>query len=204
MGLATILSSAQTSIQVQTHNVVSLDEQFTVSFVIEGNRPTEFEWEPGDGFNLLWGPQQGRSSSVQIINGKRTESSQTTYSYVLRPVKEGRFTLPKARAVVGGKEIFSSETSVEVLGGGSSDAADNRQSSTQQSSTQQSSSARPSQESAGQDVFLVLSLDRRNVVVGEPIKAVLKLYQRADIAGFEGAFLQFHDHHAVQLAVEEQ
>lgn len=187
MSLATILSSAQTSIQVQTHNVVSLDEQFTVSFVIEGNRPTEFEWEPGEGFNLLWGPQQGRSSSVQIINGKRTESSQTTYSYVLRPVKEGRFTLPKARAVVGGKEIFSSETSVEVLGGTSSDAADDRQSSTQQSSTQQSTSARPSQESSGQDVFLVLSLDRRNVVVGEPIKAVLKLYQRADIAGFEGA-----------------
>lgn len=181
MGLATILSSAQTSIQVQTHNVVALDEQFTVSFVIEGSRPTDFEWEPGEGFNLLWGPQQGRSSSVQIVNGKRTESSQTTYSYVLRPVKEGKFTIPQARAIVGGKEIFSSETSVEVIGGSASDASDARQSS------QQSTSTRPSREASGQDVFLDLSLDRRNVVVGEPIKAVLKLYQRADIAGFEGA-----------------
>ena len=78
LGLMSILASAQTSIQVQTHNVVALDEQFTVSFVIDGSRPTEFDWEPGDDFNLLWGPQQGRSSSVQIINGKRTESSQTT------------------------------------------------------------------------------------------------------------------------------
>ena len=71
MGLMTILSSAQTSIQVQAHDVVTADEQFTVSFVIEGNRPEEFDWDPGDDFNLVWGPQQGRSSSVQIINGKR-------------------------------------------------------------------------------------------------------------------------------------
>lgn len=174
MSVMSVWASAQTSIQVQTHNVVSLDEQFTVSFVIEGNRPSEFEWEPGEDFNLLWGPQQGRSSSVQIINGKRTESSQTTYSYVLKPIKAGSFTLPKARAVVGGKEIFSSNAKVEVVGSGAA--------STQKSTTQSASTA-----DSGQDVFMVLSLDRTNVVVGEPIKAVLKLYQRTDIVGFEGA-----------------
>ena len=53
MSVMSVWASAQTSIQVQTHNVVSLDEQFTVSFVIEGNRPSEFEWEPGEDFNLL-------------------------------------------------------------------------------------------------------------------------------------------------------
>lgn len=168
-GLMSIVASAQTSIQVQTHNVVSLDEQFTVAFVIEGQSPSEFTWEPSDDFNLLWGPQQGRSSSVQIINGKRTESSQTTYSYILRPTKVGKYTLPKARAVVGGKEIFSSAANVEVVSG-------------EEASTQSTTSA-----NSGQEVFMVLSLDKTNVVVGEPIKAVLKLYQRADIAGFEGA-----------------
>ena len=177
MSLMTILSSAQNSIQVQAHDVVTSDEQFTVSFVIEGKSPSDFEWEPGDDFELLWGPQQGRSSSVQIINGKRTESSQTTYSYVLRPVKPGKFTLPKARAVVGDKEIFSPSQSIEVLDNGSS-------SDTSSLNTKTSSS---SSEAAGQDVFLVLSLDRSNVVVGEPIKAVLKLYQKTNIVGFEGA-----------------
>ena len=80
MSLVAVVSSAQTKIQVLVHNVVALDEQFTVSFVIEGDRPSDFQWEPGDDFDLLWGPQQGRSSSVQIINGKKTESSQTTYT----------------------------------------------------------------------------------------------------------------------------
>ena len=179
MSLMAFVSLAQTSIQVQVHDVVTADEQFTVSFVIEGDRPDSFEWEAGDDFELLWGPQQGRSSSVQIINGKRTESSQTTYSYVLRPIKTGKFTLPQASAVIDGKKIFSKAASVEVLGGGSSSASDSKQSSTQGAS----SAAVPS----GQDIFLVLSLDKNNVVVGEPIKAVLKLYQRTNIAGFEGA-----------------
>ena len=179
MSLMAFAASAQTSIQVQVHDVVTMDEQFTVSFVVEGNRPSDFEWESGDDFELLWGPQQGRSSSVQIINGKRTESSQTTYSYILRPVKKGKFTLPKARAVVDGKEIFSKPVSVEVLGGGSSDA--------QQSSSQGGASKNVRADASGQEIFLVLTLDKTNVVVGEPIKAVLKLYQKTNIAGFEGA-----------------
>ena len=57
MSLMTFLSSAQTSIQVQVHDVVTSDEQFTVSFVIDGSRPSDFEWGPGDDFELLWGPQ---------------------------------------------------------------------------------------------------------------------------------------------------
>ena len=118
MSLMAVLASAQTKIQVQVHNVVALDEQFTVSFVIEGDRPSEFEWEPGEDFDLLWGPQQGRSSNIQIINGKKTEYSQTTYTYILRPIKAGKFTLAKARAQVKGKEIFSTPTTIEVVGEG--------------------------------------------------------------------------------------
>ena len=43
---------AQTSIQVQSHKVVSIDEQFNVTFVIEGAKPTDFSWEPGADFDL--------------------------------------------------------------------------------------------------------------------------------------------------------
>ena len=36
-----------------------------------------------------------------------------------------------------------------------------------------------------EDIFLTLDLSRTNVVVGEPITATLKLYQRVNVAGFE-------------------
>lgn len=183
MVLSVMAAAAQTSIQVQTHNVVAADEQFNVTFIIEGEaKITDFSWEPGEDFQLLWGPQQGRSSSVQIINGKTTKSVQTTYSYVLRPVKTGKFTIASATAKVKGKDIHSDPVSIEVVAGSSS-AAQNSQSSSQ--------NGRPVQRQTGtvqdDEIFLNVSLSRSNVVVGEPIIAVVKLYQRVNVAGFESA-----------------
>lgn len=183
--MSALVAFAQTSIQVQSHKVVSVDEQFNVTFVIEGAKPTDFNWEPGDDFMLVWGPQQGRSTSVQIMNGKRTESSQTTYSYILKPLKAGKYTLPKASAKVKGNEIYSETYTIEVVSSGSSSSS----SSGQQSS--QSQTRQPSQAQQGvisdSDLFLRLSLSRSDVVVGEPVVATIKLYQRTNISGFESA-----------------
>ena len=185
MALSAVLAHAQTGIQVQTHNVVALDEQFNVTFIIEGSKPSSFSWEPGEDFVLVWGPQQGRSTSVQIINGKRTESSQTTYSYILKPVKAGKFTLAKASAKVKGDEIFSQEQTIEVVASGSSSSSGQSASSGQSQSAQ----ARPSQQGviSDNDIFMNISLSRTNVVLGEPITATVKLYQRVNISGFESA-----------------
>ena len=179
--LSAIISYAQTSIQVQAHKVVSIDEQFNVTFVIEGAKPSDFSWDPGSDFDLVWGPQQGRSTSIQIINGKRTESTQTTYSYILRPLKTGKFTLAKASAKVKGNEIYSTSHAIEVVSSGSSSGQSSKPS--QGQSSNQSSQRGNISDS---DLFLRLSLNRSDVVVGEPVIATVKLYQRVNIAGFEG------------------
>ena len=184
LSLSAVAVYAQTSIQVQAHKVVSIDEQFNVTFVIEGAKPTDFSWDPGADFDLVWGPQQGRSTSVQIINGKRTESSQTTYSYILRPLKTGKFTLAKASAKVKGSEIYSTPHAIEVVSSGTSSG----QSSQSSQSSQNQSSSKPTQQGtiSDSDLFLRLSLNRSDVVVGEPVIATIKLYQKVNIAGFEG------------------
>lgn len=185
VGLSAVAAAAQTSIQVQTHNVVAADEQFNVTFIIEGEgKITDFVWEAGSDFQLLWGPQQGRSSSMQIINGKTTKSVQTTYSYVLRPVKTGKFTISRASAKVKGKEIYSDPVSIEVVAGSSSGSSQGSQSSSQTRPSQRQSQTGVVQDD---DIFLDVSLSRSNVVVGEPIIAVVKLYQRVNVAGFESA-----------------
>ena len=185
MALATVLAYAQTEIEVQVHNVVAEDEQFNVTFVIEGEaKSSDFAWSPGDDFQLLWGPQQGRSTSVQMINGKTTRSVQTTYSYVLRPVKTGKFTIARAVAKVKGQEIHSEPVTIEVVASGSS-------SSSQRPAQPSSQSSQPRQSATGNvqddDIFLTVNLSRTNVVVGEPVTAVIKLYQRVNVAGFESA-----------------
>ena len=185
MTLAAAVAFAQTDIKVQVHNVVAADEQFNVTFIIEGEgKISDFEWQPGSDFQLLWGPQQGRSTSMQIINGKTTKSVQTTYSYVLRPTGQGKFTLPRASANVKGQTIYSKSASIEVVASKSSSSSSRSQSSAAPQAQQ------PPRSSTGvvsdDDVFLTVTLSRSNVVVGEPITATIKLYQRVNIVGFEG------------------
>ncbi len=172
---------AQTRIRVEAPNVVAADEQFNVTFIIEGeDNPTDFQWSPGSDFQVLWGPQSGRSTSVQIMNGKRTKSVQSTYTYVLRPSGTGKFTLNPATAKVKGNEISSEPYAIQVAASGAA-------SSSRQPQQQSGQSARQPQNVGVQDgdIFLKMDLSRNKVVVGEPVIATLKLYQRVNIAGFE-------------------
>ena len=178
--LAALSLSAQNTIRVEAPNLVASDEQFNVTFIIEGeNQASDFSWSQGDDFQLMWGPQRGSSTSIQIINGKRSKSSQSTYTYILIPRKTGTLTLPAASAVIKGRTITSSPVKIEVVG-------QNASSSSHSSSTSSSSSERTGDVN-NQDIFMRLSLSRTKVVVGEPVTATLKLYQKVNIAGFENA-----------------
>lgn len=181
---AAVSLSAQTSMRVEAPNVVAADEQFNVTFILEGDdSPSDFQWSQGDDFQLVWGPQEGRSTSVQIINGKKSRSSQCTYTYILMPKKTGTFTLPRATAKVKGKEITSSGVTIEVVSDSSSGSGNG-------SRPASSAGGASSDNVTGiqdEDIFLRLTLSRTKVVVGEPITATLKLYQRVNIAGFEDA-----------------
>lgn len=165
---------AQNDIQVQAPEVVGCSEQFNVVFTVEGEKPSDFNWQPSSEFNVLWGPQAGTSTSVTIINGKTTRSTTTSYTYVIEITQEGNYSIPAASAKVKGRTITSSARSIRVV--------------------QSSGSSRPqgtsgSQASSGNvdsgDLFLRMSVSKRNVVVGEPVTVEIKLYQRANVAGFE-------------------
>ncbi|MBO7076900.1 MAG: BatD family protein [Bacteroidales bacterium] len=186
--LCALAAFAQTTIKVQAPNLVGVNEQFNVTFIISGeDRPSDFRWEPGSDFQLVWGPQRGTSTSVNIINGKSTRTSQTTYTYILLPKNTGRFQLAAAEATVKGVRLVSNRPTIEVVTDG---AAAQGQSQPQQG---QSGQGRSQQGSAqigtvsADDMFLRLTLSKRNVMVGETVTATLKLYQRVNIAGFEDA-----------------
>ena len=186
--LATVVQAySQNHIRVEAPDVVAVDEQFNVTFIIEGeNNPSDFTWSEGDNFQLVWGPQKGTSTSIQIINGKRSTSHQTTFTYILMPKSTGTFSIPAASASIKGDKIYSSPVSVQVVSNGSSQGGAS-QSSGQSSGGASSQPVQTTGEIQGGDLFLNLSLSRKEVVLGEPITATLKLYQRVDIAGFENA-----------------
>lgn len=184
--MAAHAAMAQDVIKVQVPNMVAVDEQFNLTFIIEGDdSPSDFTWEPGSGFKLVWGPQKGKSSSFSSINGKTSRSVQTTFTYILMPKEKGKFTIPAASAQVKKKTITSSPVSIEVVSNGASSSQG--QASQGGQSRQEGQSAASTGDISTSDLFLRLSLSRSSVVVGEPVTATLKLYQRVNIAGFEDA-----------------
>ena len=186
---ATLAAFAQSTIKVEAPNLVSLDEQFRVAFVIEGeSKPKDFQWSAGEDFQLVWGPQRGSSTSISMVNGKTTKTVQNTYTYILMPKKAGSFRLQSASATVDGNTITSRAASIEVVSGGAQQLP---QTSPSQSGGQGQPQAQQSAERprSGADIFMGFSLSKTSAVIGEPITAVLKLYkqQRTSLAGFEGA-----------------
>jgi len=174
---------AQSSIRVEVHNIVELSERFNVVFIVEGEHaPSDFDWSAGDDFSVVWGPQKGSSTSIQMVNGKTTRSSQTSYTYILQARKTGTFTIPAATAKVRGNQIQSRPVSIQVVDNGSRDSAqaddDDAPAGSRSSSSSQSSEA---------DIFMRLTLSRSSVVVGEPVTATLKIYHRTNLVGFENA-----------------
>lgn len=166
---------AQDKIEVQVPNLVGLDEQFNVTFVIEGAAPSSFSWDPGEDFQLVWGPQKGTMRTYSNSNGNTSSSSQTTYTYILLPKNVGKFSIAAAHAKVKGKDISSEPKELEVV-------ADNSRQQ-DQGSTQEGAAATGSVSS--DDIFLSFDLSKKNVMVGETITATLKLYQRVNLVGFE-------------------
>lgn len=185
--IAIFQMSAQNVIRVEAPDVVAVNEQFNVTFIIEGEKsPSDFHWSEGDDFQLVWGPQKGSSSSIQIINGKRSSSHQTTFTYILIPKATGTFQLPVATALLSGDRISSTQASIQVVSDGASSSQSSGKNGGKSSGGGQTSST-GSGEISSNDLFMRLSLSRTEVVIGEPITATLKIYQRANVVGFENA-----------------
>ncbi len=179
LAVQAFMMSAQSTLRVEAPNMVAADEQFNVTFILDGeDSPSDFTWEPGNDFQLVWGPQKGRSSSLQIINGKRTKSTQHTFTYILLPKSTGTFMLPGASAKVKGKDVVSPDVSLEVVGGGNA-------SSSEGDGGAPAGNAASNGTISEDDLFLRFTINRKDVVIGEPIVATLKLYYRVNIGGFE-------------------
>ena len=182
--MMSLLGWAQSSIRVEVHNIVEVSERFNLVFVVEGEHaPSDFQWSPSDDFTLVWGPQKGSSTSVSIVNGKTTRSSQTSYTYILQAKKTGTFQFAPATATVKGDQIRSKAVQITVVEGG----AGGQQQGQGSSASQGEGQARQSASTDAGELFMRLNLSKREAVVGEPITATLKIYQRANLTGFEDA-----------------
>ena len=160
--------SAQDDVNFKTicKKQVVVGEQFQVSYELTGDG-SNFEAPNFTNFEIVGGPFSSQSSSVQIINGSVTKSTTHTYSFYLRAIKEGTYTIPAATITVDKKKIKSSTEDITVV---------------KDSSVVTGSNGSGSASKGTKEVFLEASPSKKTAYIGEQILLRYKIYYTIPIS----------------------
>lgn len=153
-------------------SIVANGQQFTITFNVNTGGG-EFSAPSFSPFYKLIGPQTSYSSSTEIINGRMSTRTSYSYVYYLQAMKEGSFVLNPAVFTYKGKEYRTDSMRIEVSGGSAQ---------SQKSTGKNTGTENADVETSG-DIFVNLSVSRKDVYVGEPILATVKLFTKVDLSG---------------------
>ena len=177
---------------------VAVGQQFRLQYVVDTQDISSFNiGQIPDAFEVLMGPSRSTQSSFQIINGKTSQSSSTTLTYILLANKNGTFTLPSASAVVDGKKISSNTIKIVVSGQAQSQsgASQNRQ---------HQDVREKSQNISGNDLFIRVSANKKRVYEQEPILLTYKVYSLVDLTQLEGKMPDLKGFHTQEVPLPQQ
>jgi len=171
---STCVTGQDVSLTVDYPELVTEGQQFNVTWNVNSGGG-EFTPPAFTGFYKLMGPQTSYSSSTQIINGKMSHQTSYSYVYFFQALKPGKFVIAPASFILKNKTYYSDSIYIEVL-------ASNAQKQPARSGAS-ASGEEANVESSGNDIFVNLSLNRKDIYIGEHIVATVKIYTRVNITG---------------------
>ena len=174
-------------LEMSAPNAVSVGDQFRLTFSVNA-RGENLKLPDLSSFDVLMGPSTSQSTSVQIINGRTTQSQTFSYTYILRAKEQGTFNIRPGSIEVEGKVIQSNPLTVQVVTGRPQQQQPQDQQQEQQPVAQGENISR-------EDLFLRLELNKRNVYKGEQIIATVKIYANPNLplTGFEEVTLPTYE-----------
>ena len=169
------------SFTMSAPNVISEGAQFRLTFSTNKDG-SNLKLPDLSAFNILMGPSPSQQNSVEIINGKVTQSATYNYLYILQAKSEGEFTIQPASIDIDGKTYQSNSLKIQVVKGNAPQQGG-------QSATQPGQQGRTSSELSKEDIFVRIELSKSNVYKGDQIIATIKIYVAPDVnlAGFDNA-----------------
>jgi hypothetical protein len=97
---------------------VAVNQQFRLTYTVNTQDVKGFRIGqiPSEAFEVLMGPSTSTQSSFSMVNGRTSQSSTVTYTYILCALKNGTFTIPAATITAEGKHISSNALKIQVSG----------------------------------------------------------------------------------------
>ena len=92
--------------------VENLGKYYRLSFTVASKDAEHFTPPSLADFEVLSGPAQSSYSSVQFVNGKVSHSESLSFTYIIRPKKNGQITIGPASVSVNGKTLRSNSVSL--------------------------------------------------------------------------------------------
>jgi len=154
-----------------TSSPVELDKPFQLVYSLNASGK-DLRVPEINHFEILAGPFESHSSSMQIINGRRSSSVSVSFTYTLQAQRTGTFTIPSASIMVDNKKYTSNGLSVKVL------PSDDNSSS---SNSKRGRSSASSQSVSSDDIFIRTSVSKTNIHEQEGVLVTYKLYTLADV-----------------------
>lgn len=177
-------SAEQTRFVMSAPTAVEMGKQFRLSFTLN-ERGANLKLPPGieNNFDILMGPSTSQSVSMTTINGQTTQEITFSYTYILRPKKEGTFELRPASIEVGGKIFESNSMKIQVVQAQSKPA----QPQAGAGGEAQQQAAPQNVELGAENLFVRVEMSKQSVFKGEQLVATVKLYVNPNIpvAGFD-------------------
>lgn len=156
-----------------------------IEFVIENAQQIDHLEHPSfQDFHIIQGPIQ--SSGMSIVNGNMSQYK--ALSFVLQPLKTGKFTISGATANIDGKQMRSNSVTIVVKANGSSSGQNNASPPMtmpawpgEQAQVDREYFLKPGEnasEKIKKNLFVRVDVSKTICYVGEPIVATYKLYSR--------------------------
>ncbi len=179
---------------------VAVNQQFRLTFTANSQDVSNFRLgQMPDALEILIGPTTSTQSSYSWVNGQTSQTSSTTYTYILRATKEGSFTIPAASATIDGKQVSSASLKIKVAGqaqGGNNGGTNN---------SQGTAEVRPTGTAiSGSDLFIKVSASKRKVVEQEPVLLTYKVYTLVNLTQLEGKMPDLNGFHSQEIPLPQE
>jgi hypothetical protein len=164
----------------QYPRVVEAGQTFIFNFVVN-KRVSKINYPAFGKLQVVGGPNVSSSQSTSVINGKVTSSSEFTYSYYLIAPKPGKYKVASASTTYDGKTFKTKPVTIEVVkSSGNSNTGGRRY-----NNSKKSNNASISKD----NLFVKLSVDKKNVYLNEPIVATIKLFTTLQVTDLKSVKL---------------
>lgn len=194
---------ADVQVTASAPDVVVVGDQFRLSYKVNTQDIDDFSAPAVSGFDILMGPSRSMQSSFQMINGRTTQSSSVTFTYILNATKAGTYTIGPASVTVNGKKHQSNSLRIQVL------PPDKTRSNSSSNSGSNSGGGRMHTQDAGsqitgKDLFIAVTASKKRVYEQEAILLTYKVYSLVSLSQLMGDMPDLDGFHTQEIPLPQQ